>query len=203
MKEVVCKDYVGEPLLHENLDLSQKNRLVTGEKLTTKLAVKNIKAVQKARLLSSLNNPRTEDLNKLLLLDDWITAQCFAEFCAVGECRHSSIAYLRYLGTFDDESTKSKVDSFVQILSEHRDDKGRWKGFPFYYTLLVLKDLKTEAAKKEVEYTAPACQRALKRLKESDPFYSLKYNTLVNVLRENKHTLGNYLVQNFPLYETL
>ncbi|MHA1906020.1 MAG: hypothetical protein ACW98Y_01895 [Candidatus Thorarchaeota archaeon] len=189
--------------MHENMDLSQKNRLITGEKLATKLAVKNIKAVQKARLLSSLNAPSTEDLQKLLSLEDWIAEQCFAKFCAVGECRHSSIAYLRYLGTFDDESTKSKVDSFVNLISKHRDGKGRWKGFPFYYTLLVLNELKTEVAKKEIEYAIPACQRAMNRLKESDGFYSLKYNTLVNILRENKHTLGNYLVQNFPLYETL
>ena len=189
--------------MHENLDLSQKNRLITGEKLATKLAVKNIKALQKARLLSSLKDPSTKDLNKLLALDDWITKQCFAEFCAVGECRQSSIAYLRYLGTFDDESTKSKVDSFVQILSEHRDDKGRWNGFPFYYTLLVLNELKTEGARKEIEYAFPACQRALKRVKESDEFYSTKHTTLVNALGMNRYTLADSLIQNFPLYETL
>ena len=189
--------------MHENMDLSQKNRLITGEKLATKLAVKNIKAVQKARLLSSLNAPSAEDLQNLLSLEDWIEKQCFAKFCAVGECRHSSITYLRYLGTFDDETTKSKVDSFIQTLSEHRDGKGRWKGFPFYYTLLVLNEMKTEAARTEVEYALPACKRALNRLKENDTFYMIKYATLVNILRMNSHTLGDALIQNFPLYKTL
>jgi hypothetical protein len=177
--------------------------LITGEKLATKLAVKNIKAVQKARLLSLLKDPSPADLQKLLSLEDWIAKQCFVKFCAVGECRHSSIAYLRYLGAFDDESTKLKIDSFVQTLSEHRDGKGRWKGFPFYYTLLVLSELDTDMARKESEYAVPACERAMNRLKEDDTFYMVKYATLGNVLRMGRHILGNALVQDFPLYKTL
>jgi len=189
--------------LHNNLDLIQQNRLITGERLATKLAAKNINAVQKARLLSSLKDPSPADLQKLLSLEDWIAAQCFVKFCTVGECRHSSMAYLRYLGTFEDESTMSKVDTFVQTLSEHRDGKGRWKGFPFYYTLLVLNELNTEGARGEAEYAIPACERALHRLKEDDSFYMIKYATLGNILRIGRHTLGNALIQDFPMHKTL
>jgi hypothetical protein len=203
MKDIVWSIDVGETPLHENMDLSQKNHLVTGERLATKLAVKNIQALQKARLLSSLNNPSAEDLKKLLSLEDWIAKQCFAKFCAVGECKHSSIAYLRYLGIFDDDTTQSKVNSLVQMLSEHRDGKGRWKGFPFYYTLLVLNELKTKKAKEEAEYAISACERALSRLKEDDQFYMVRYAALSNTIRRNQHALGNALIQNFPHYKTL
>jgi hypothetical protein len=189
--------------MNAGMDLTQKNRLVTGEKLSTKLAVKNIKAVQKARLLSQLKDPSSEDMKELLSLDDWISKQCFSQFCAAGECRHSSLAYLRYLGTFEDETTKERVESFIREVSKHRDDKGRWKGFPFYYTLLVLHELNTEAAREELEYTLPACQRAETRIRESDTFYSIRYDVLSAVLRSTRHALTSFLVQDFPRYKTL
>jgi hypothetical protein len=185
------------------MDLTQKNRLITGEKLSTKLAVRNIYAVQKARLLSQLISPSSEDMKNLLSLDDWIAEQCFTKFCAAGECRHSTMAYLRYLGTFEDETTKERVETFIRKVSAHRDGKGRWKGFPFYYTLLVLHELNTEAAREELDYAIPACRRAEARIKVNDDFYSIRHDVLSNALRLTQHALGNFLAQDFPRYKTL
>jgi hypothetical protein len=50
----------------------------------------------------------------------------------------------------------------MSVLREHRDGKGRWSGYPFYYVLLVLLELDTVSADTELEYAMHACQRALK-----------------------------------------
>ncbi|MDF1537323.1 MAG: hypothetical protein P1Q69_00240 [Candidatus Thorarchaeota archaeon] len=164
------------------IDLVKMNHLVTGEKLSTKLAVKNIGVVQDARLLSSLNAPDNTDRFNHQKLDEWIKKQCFTRFCGAGECRHSSMAYLRYLGTFGDDVSKARVDKFVRKLSEYRDGGGRWKGFPFYYTLLVLSELTNQDARTELQYAVPACQRAMKRIGRKDPFAKIRQEILSNVL---------------------
>ena len=164
------------------MDLVKKDRLVTGEKLSTKLAVKNIGTIQKARLLSSLSVPHAVDKSNLQKLDEWIKKQCFAEFCGVGECRHSSMAYLRYLGTLNGDTNKSTVDTFVHKLSECRDGGARWKGFPFYYTLLVLSELTSQDARTELQYAVPACHRAMKRINRKDPYSKIRREVLSDVL---------------------
>jgi len=164
------------------MDLVKKNHLITGEKLSTKLAVKNISTIQKARLLSSLSAPNATDKSNLQKLDEWIKKQCFAEFCGVGECRHSSMAYLRYLGTLNDEIAVSTGETFIQRLSESRDGGGRWKGFPFYYTLLVLSEIPSQDARTELQYAVPACQRAMKRISRKNPYSKIRHDVLSDVL---------------------
>jgi hypothetical protein len=50
----------------------------------------------------------------------------------------------------------------VKQLKEYRDGKGRWRRFPFYYTLLALGGIDMPAATRELKYAAPAVERALK-----------------------------------------
>lgn len=157
-----------------NHDLIKDNRLITGEKLSTKLAVDNIAVVQKARLLAQLDSPSEEEIAKRNGLELWLNQQCFSSFCGSGECRHASMAYVRYLAALGDDANNSQANQFVQELAAYRDGKGRWKGFPFYYTLLALKELGTHKAKKEREYALPARERALKRISNDDEFYEIR-----------------------------
>jgi hypothetical protein len=48
-------------------------------------------------------------------------------------------------------------------LREHRDGSGRWRRFPFYYTLLALTEIPGRAAGREIRYAAPGLERMLKR----------------------------------------
>jgi len=49
------------------------------------------------------------------------------------------------------------------ILSEHRDIRGGWRRFPFYYTLLALMEMKGKTVDREIKYAAPKLERLLKR----------------------------------------
>ena len=118
--------------MQHNLDLTKENRLITGEKLSTQLAVNNILVVQKVRLLALNTSPSENEIAKREGLELWLKKQCFSNFCGSGECRHASMAYVRYLATLGDEASLSKANQFVQKLSEHRDGKLRRKWLPFY-----------------------------------------------------------------------
>lgn len=47
-----------------------------------------------------------------------------------------------------------------EYLRAHRTDRGKWRVFPFWYTVLALADMHTPEARHELEYVAPALARA-------------------------------------------
>lgn len=61
-------------------------------------------------------------------------------------------------------------------LHQHRDQRGRWKGFPGYYTLYVLNEMDPELAMDEIRYAAQFAERRLKRKTVADNQYDLRRN---------------------------
>ncbi len=57
-----------------------------------------------------------------------------------------------------------KLDSMLPILPQHRDAKGAWRRFPFFFTLLALVEMNRPLALTELRYTLPECEKKLKRL---------------------------------------
>ena len=55
-------------------------------------------------------------------------------------------------------------------LRSRRDGSGRWRTYPFYYTLLSLVEIDHPAAQAELTYAAPACERVLRRRPGSGEF---------------------------------
>ena len=51
----------------------------------------------------------------------------------------------------------------IRQLKKHRDNKGRWRRFPFHYTLLALNEMDFPAAIREMKYAAPSVERIAKR----------------------------------------
>lgn len=60
----------------------------------------------------------------------------------------------------------------MKALRHQRDKEGKWKPFPFWYTLLVLTELVFPEALDEMRYAAPTIERSLKRLKQDDKYGS-------------------------------
>jgi hypothetical protein len=58
----------------------------------------------------------------------------------------------------------------MEHLKEHRDGRGRWGRFPFYYTLLALTEIPGGPATAEMRYAAPGLERMLKRSGRADGF---------------------------------
>ena len=117
------------------------------------------------RLLGALADPTRRALARA---ECRIRNQCFTHFCAVGECAPITVAYMRYLNALRTEQANCLLAMFLKRLVECRNGSGRWEGFPFYYTLLMLNELDPVLAREERRYAAAACERLLERAPEGN-----------------------------------
>jgi hypothetical protein len=145
-------------------------RLFTGEKLNTLLATRNVLGSEAARALVLSDLPPQETADILERLNRNMLRSCYAHSCVIGECAHSSVGLMRYLAVSKVDDAEQRLQLHVQTLSQQRNGKGRWKRFPFYYTLLALVEIDLPSAREETRYTAPACERFLRRSPTGDVF---------------------------------
>ena len=62
----------------------------------------------------------------------------------------------------------------LNYLKKHRDEKGKWKGFPFYYTLYVLNEIDTNLAMDEMKYAVKSIERRLMTKKSEESKYEMR-----------------------------
>jgi hypothetical protein len=159
-------------------DYQEGIRLFTGEGLRTKLATRNILTEEAARTLI-LFDMGEEVLERT---DRWLLGQCFSSACTVGECVYSTVGLMRYLTVGGLDDSEKRLNAHIAVLSQHRDGKGRWRRFPFYYTLLALSETDLPAAVEEMRYAAPACERFLRRSPRDELFAPRQWAVVERVL---------------------
>lgn len=86
----------------------------------------------------------------------------YGEYCC-GKC---STALWRHLaaGGFPEARPEEWLAAGVASLKRHRTENGRWKRFPFYYSLLVFSEMDMKAVVDECRHAAPVCERLVSRL---------------------------------------
>lgn len=84
-------------------------------------------------------------------------------------CGTCSVALWRHLLVSGQEDDVRRLENGLLELKRYRDGKGRWKRFPFYYTLLTLGEMDLPGAKAEIEYASPVIDRVLRRFLKVDP----------------------------------
>lgn len=156
--------------------------LFTGEKLQTRLATRNILTAEAARALVLLDGSSAEAQDMLVRTNRWLFEQCFSRSCTIGECAHSTVGLMRYLAVARLDDVERRLAAHVAVLSEHRDGKGRWARFPFYYTLLALTEIALPSAVDELRYAVPACRRVLERSSQDDRFSQRRRDILRRAL---------------------
>jgi len=152
-------------------------RLYTGERLRTKLAIRNVSSIEAAHALLALD-PKSPDVTAAVRRTaEWLQCTCFAlRHCVIGECAHSFASYLRFLQLHS--PSEHDIARRLQVLRELRDGNGRWQRLPFYYTVLALADLPMEAARSELRYALPALERVRNRCKKNG-MYEVRQKRLV------------------------
>ena len=88
------------------------------------------------------------------------------EYC----CAKCTLALWRHLaaGGLRDADPERWLQVGMKTLRAHRAGDGRWKRFPFHYTLLALSEIGLPSAVREMGYAAPVCARYLKRAPRDD-----------------------------------
>ena len=89
------------------------------------------------------------------------------EFC----CGSCSVSLWRTMaaGGFEEAGTQHWLEAGLRSLGGHRTDTGRWRRYPFFYTVLALTEMDLPEAVDELRYAAPALERAARR-RDDDPY---------------------------------
>lgn len=138
-------------------------RLFTGEKPRTRLLTANAVELETLRLLA-LIQPEAGQVQQIFQeADARLAGLCFAGVCTTGECAHASIAFLRYRAARDLAGSAPSVSHALDMLRQDRRGGGRWRRFPFYFTLLWLVELPADLAREELAYASGVCEQLISR----------------------------------------
>ncbi len=150
----------------------QDRRLVTGERLKTKLATIHIMSQEAACVLHTLGGGNPTVAEAVHLASARLSGTCYgsSQHCTIGECAASFIGYLRFLKTVHGDSAAPDITWRLKTLAEHRDGGGRWKRFPPYYTVLVLSEIGLAAAQDELLYAEPIWSPSSKLAPVDEPY---------------------------------
>jgi hypothetical protein len=146
-------------------DFSNGIRLYTGERMNSGAGVSHILGEEACRALIKLNaggravrdalGHATEGMWQRLAESEGVPG-----FYCCGTC---TAALWRHLAAGGLKNQERLLNSGVKHLKTLRQDNGRWRRFPFYYTLLALSEIDLPAARRELKYAGPACERVVGR----------------------------------------
>ncbi|RPI18951.1 MAG: hypothetical protein EHM58_03585 [Ignavibacteriae bacterium] len=169
-----------------DFDYKNGHILFTGEKITSGAGISHFSGEEACRALALLNGKHksiTEALDKAQA--GLSTAIKTARERGVNTpdgyycCAKCSVSYWRNLSAQCNADANKLLMNGMKILNKMRDGKGKWKRFPFYYTLFALQEIDLKPAREEMKYAAPVLEKYLQRAPSDD-----KYNERKRMLAE-------------------
>lgn len=140
----------------------------TGETIKTRAGSAHILGEESARLLILLNVQEKDVQNALTRATEGMMSRLLTQSGEVRKeslgtycCGICSVSYWRHLSVGGLQEPERRLAAGMEILKEHRLGDGRWRRFPFYYTLLALTDIDLPSAIEEMRYAAPVCEKVL------------------------------------------
>lgn len=146
-------------------DMNRDLVLFTGEKVKSNAGRCHILGEEASRILRELNI-RNEEVNKALKEADKGISDKIIEFKALPGtycCKTCSCALWLNLAAGGLNNDTDMLVAGLQFLKQHREEKGTWKGFPYYYTLYVLNEIGTDLALDEMRFAAGSIERWMNR----------------------------------------
>ena len=142
-------------------DLERGLQLPTGERMHTTAAAKHILGEEALRTSLVWKRDRTPQVRQALKGLETIVDRGgkTGRYC----CYTCTIAFLRTLVTTAMSGKDEIVQKGLDRIRSARTPDGRWKGFPYYYTLLTLTEIDQPKARNELEYASKTAEKLLKR----------------------------------------
>jgi len=165
-------------------DFTQPVRVFTGEAITSRAAKAHILGEEACRAMLLLQ-PRKAMLDSLTRASEKMIGfmvHSLASHTRPGEfcCGRCSVSVWRHAlaGGLSGVNHEELFSAGVKAVHANRDGKGRWKRYPFYYTVLVLLEMDTPESRTELRYIAPQLEKSLRRDPDSADRYALRRHTL-------------------------
>ena len=149
-------------------DLRHGVRVYTGELVKSGAAIRHILGEEACRALILLD-VRDSTIREALeqanggmlrrLKQTEASSKVHGMYC----CGICSVAYWRNVMVEGLDRNEERLTAGMVALRAHRTDDGRWRRFPFYYTLLALSEMNLRPALDEMRYAAPLLERYVKK----------------------------------------
>ncbi len=104
--------------------------------------------------------------------------QSYGYYC----CCKCSVAYWRNLSAEGVDKNKKKLKAGLKILKSQRDGEGKWRRFPFYYTLYSLSEIDLPEAKEELRYASDVCEQLVRTMRKEGKYAERRFKLVGNVL---------------------
>lgn len=149
-----------------NLDISQGVRLPTGERMLSDAGTRHILGEEALRTVSVWKLESSPAVKQALKgFDDILEAGGKnGSWC----CYTCTVSFLRTLAAARPDKWDGILEKGINRIKRARTSKGRWHGFPFYYTLLALSEMATSSARAELRHASKVAERLLKRYRSGD-----------------------------------
>lgn len=137
----------------------------TGETITTRAGISHVLGEEACRALIRLGaslaaaRKALEEATRGMLCR---LQPCGADSTSIGGmycCGMCSVAFWRHLSVGGLSQSERRLVAGMKALKDHHADGGRWRRFPFWYTLLALSEIDVAGARGEMQYAAPVCER--------------------------------------------
>ena len=167
-------------------DLKQGIRLFTGE-LTTNAAARHILGEESCRALILLDVPDRKVRSALERAGQSLTGRLcqrpnspdYGWYC----CARCSASVWRHLSVGGLDHQEPRLVAGVRRLKQYRLANGRWRAFPFWYTVLALSEIDLPEAKEELRYASDILERAA-RVKTTDGIHAQRRTLLARQVLE-------------------
>jgi hypothetical protein len=101
-------------------------------------------------------------------------------------CGMCTTAFLRTLQTAKISEKNRVIEMSIARMKKTRKPDGRWRTFPFYYTLLTLSEMDSPSAREELKHASTTARNLLRRHKGTDRtslFRSLALKAVLDTIR--------------------
>ena len=148
----------------------------TGETIATRAGTSHILGEEACRALIQLNSIQAAVRNRLALAmqgmmhrlqPSGVRAKSVGGMYCCGIC---SVAMWRHLIVGGLSQSQRRLVAGMKALKVHHDGNGRWRRFPFWYTLLALTEINLSGARMEMRYAAPQCERYLRHSRSNGKY---------------------------------
>jgi hypothetical protein len=152
-------------------DLKHGIRVFTGEAIVPSASLRHVSGEEACRAILLLK-PRSKQVQAAL---ERATEGMMAALERAGRirkdffcCGRCDPALWRHISAGGLKGSDEWIAKGMKTLKAHRDGSGKWRRFPFFYTLLALTEIDLPSAIQEIKYVAPVCERYVKRGRPSN-----------------------------------
>ncbi len=158
-------------------DFASAPRLFTGERMTSGGGMACKLGNEGCRALIVLGEPSRAVADALRQAEAGMAARLDApagpragHYC----CASCTVAFWRHLLAGGLDHQDERLANGLQHLTRARQGNGRWRAFPFWYTVWTLTEMDPAQARGELQYAGAVLERAVKASAAADDPYPLR-----------------------------